>query len=57
MTQTLTLIGQLQREYKKTKEQYSVYHHSKNDERATYYLGKMDGIEAAIKILVMAEAN
>jgi hypothetical protein len=56
MTQTISLIGQLQREYTKAKEEYSLYHHSNQAERATYYLGKMDGIEAAIKVLVLAEA-
>jgi hypothetical protein len=56
MTQTISLIGQLQREYTKAKEEYSRYHHSNQAERATYYLGKMDGIEAAIKVLVLAEA-
>lgn len=57
MTQTISLIGQLQREHKTAKENYAIYHHSNRPERATYYLGKMDGIEAAIKVLVVAGAT
>jgi hypothetical protein len=57
MIQTISLVGQLQQEYKKVKEQYAIYHHSNNAERATYYLGKMDGIEAAIKVIAMREAE
>ena len=53
-TQTeISLMGLLQREHTKAKENYSLYHHSNQPEKATYYLGKMDGIEASIKVLVM----
>ena len=57
MTPTISLIGQLQREHKTAKDNYAIFHHSNQPERATYYLGKMDGIEAAIKVLVAAGAT
>lgn len=53
----ISLIGLLQRELKKAKEQYAVYHHSNRHERASYYLGKMDGIEVSIKVLVITGNN
>lgn len=53
----MSLIGLLQGELRKAKEQYAVYHHSNRHERATYYLGKMDGIEASIKVLVITGNN
>jgi hypothetical protein len=49
----ITLIGLLQREHTKAKEQYAIYHHSKNQDKSMYFLGKMDGLEAAIKVLVV----
>lgn len=57
MTQEISLIGQLQREHKKAKENYAIFHHSNQTERATYYLGKMDGIESAIKVIVEAQST
>jgi hypothetical protein len=50
-------MGLLQREHTKAKETYSLYHHSNQPEKATYYLGKMDGIEASIKVLVIQADN
>lgn len=57
MNQTISLMGQLQNEHKKAKEQYAIYHHSNKADRATYYLGKMDGIEASIKQLAIYESE
>jgi hypothetical protein len=57
MTQTISLMGQLQNEHKKAKEQYAIYHHSNKADRATYYLGKMDGIESAMKVIAMQEGG
>ena len=50
MTEAISLIGQLQREHDKAKEQYSIYFN--DTKKSMYYLGKMDGIENAIKVLV-----
>lgn len=49
----ISLMGLLQREHTKAKEQYALYHHTNRPEKATYYLGVMDGIEASIKVLVI----
>jgi hypothetical protein len=57
-TQTeISLMGLLDRELTKAKETYALYHHSNQPEKATYYLGKMDGIEASIKVLVIQADN
>jgi hypothetical protein len=53
----ISLMGLLQRELKKAKEEYAIYHHSDNERKAMYYYGKMDGIEAAIKVLVGTMSN
>jgi hypothetical protein len=57
MTQAISLLGQLQRELDKAKEQYSI--NINNDKKSFYFLGKIDGIEAAIKVVAMnlVEAN
>jgi phosphate-selective porin len=47
----ISLIGQLQREYRKAQEQYSI--NINNQDKSMYFLGKMDGIEAAIKVLAV----
>lgn len=52
LRQEISLMGLLDRELTKAKEQYALYHHSNQPEKATYYLGKMDGIEASVKVLV-----
>ena len=49
--QEISLLGQLQREHTKAKEDYSI--NMNNKEKSMYFLGKMDGIEAAIKVVVM----
>ena len=50
-------MGLLERELKKAKEEYAIYHHSNNERKAMYYYGKMDGIEASIKVLVVTMNN
>jgi hypothetical protein len=56
MTTNMTIIDllpKLQREHDKAKEQYTIATHSKNQDKSMYFLGKMDGIEAAMKVLVV----
>lgn len=48
----ISLMGLLDRELTKAKEKYSIYHPGNNERKAMYCCGKMDGIEAAIKVLV-----
>jgi hypothetical protein len=55
MTTDMTIIDllpKLQREHDKAKEQYSIYTPN-NQDKSMYFLGKMDGIEAAMKVLVV----
>jgi hypothetical protein len=54
-TRTISLLGQLQRDYDKEKENYSI--NSSNQEKAMYFLGRMDGIEAAIKQVAIYESE
>lgn len=52
-TTEISLLGLLQQEYKKAREQYAIYEGSKNYDKSMYFLGKMDGIEAAMKVVAM----
>lgn len=55
MTQTISLLGQLQRTYDQVKIEYSI--HLNNPKKSNYLLGKLDGIELAIKVLVSNEGE